>query len=227
MELRSVALPFEGISILQDIKSQAISSDSEFLYNTIISFYSDRRNAKNLKMLELGSGNGVISIMLALASSTWQITAMEVQISQFLLARRNIKKSGVNINLILADLRKTELFGDSTHYDLIYANPPYFPAGTTRISPSLTRAISRYELLADMDDLLNAVKDNLTPDGEAFILYPAIRLPDLRSKVEYHGLDIHQEIVSNSEDSSQRGRREIPEEDSGTRTISILRHITG
>jgi tRNA1Val (adenine37-N6)-methyltransferase len=160
--------------------------------------------------------------MLALSRPDWQITALEVQISQYLLARHNVEQSGVKVTLLLADLRKSIHSGNNNRYDLIYANPPYFQIGTARISPSLPRAISRYELLCDMDNLLSVVNNNLTPEGEAYILYPDFRLPDLHRKAGRYGLEILKEIGKKNKSSKNREEIEDNERGSKSWTVSIL-----
>ncbi len=201
MDLKPVSLPFEDISILQDTSSQAISSDSEFLYRTIVSEYQERGKSP-VKALELGTGNGIVSIMLALAFENWQISALEAQIPLFMLAKQNIISTAVRIDLHLADLRQIKPFTGLNTFDLIYANPPYYSPAEVRLSPSITRSISRYELLCDMDDLLNCLKRNLHRKGWAYILYPASRAIKFRNKASKSGMKISKEFSETSRETT-------------------------
>ncbi len=207
MNLKPVSLPFENISILQDTGSQAISSDSEFLYRTIESEYRGRGKSP-VKALELGTGNGIVSIILALAYKNWQISALEAQISLFMLAKQNITFTAARINLHLADLRQIQSVIGPETYDLIYANPPYYSPAEVRLSPSITRSISRYELLCDMDDLLICLKKTLHRKGWGYILYPASKAMKFRSKASKSGMKITKEFSDTSKDIT--GSRKNP-----------------
>jgi len=184
MQLRPVSLPFPNISILQDVKNQAISSDSEFLYQTIQSEYSLSDTKPGFRVLELGTGNGIIAIMLALSFRNWDISALEVQISQFKLAKENVARSSTDIKLVLADFRKIGEFEKREYYDLVIANPPYFPLTEVRISPYLPKTISRYELLCTMDELITAFKWTMSAKGKGFIIYPTSRTSEFKEIVQ-------------------------------------------
>ncbi len=190
MKLKPVSLPFDNVVINQDLNSQAVSSDSEFLYRTIISEYKGNRGAKSIKALELGTGNGIIAIMLALTCKHWQISALEAQIPLYMLAKENLRISKTAITLLLADLRKPESLPASEAYELVYANPPYYPPVNLRLSPSPAKAFSRYELLCDMNDILSSCKKLLHPEGYGYILYPASRSVEFRAKAEKTGLQV-------------------------------------
>ena len=216
MELRSVALPFNNISILQDVHSQGISTDSEFLYKAIAGEYAGDDPNQNRQVMELGTGNGIISIMLALTFPHWQISALEAQISLYLLARENIARSGAKIDLQPADLRKAEQLSKTRTYDLVLANPPYYPITTVRISPSVSRTISRTDILCSMDDLLSSLKRILHPQGRGFILYPEARNTEFLSKAESYGF----QIIDEKRDGISPGRG------NKTKTVFIVGHKT-
>ncbi|MBW6515809.1 MAG: methyltransferase [Candidatus Cloacimonetes bacterium] len=208
MDLRPVALPFAKISILQDVESQAISSDSEFLYRNIVAEYSGNAE-KPIKALELGTGNGIIAIMLALTFKNWQIKALEAQIALYLLAKKNISQSKTDIDLILTDFRKTKQIDINEKYDLIYSNPPFYSLTTVRISPSISKSLSRYELLCDMEDVLLIMKINLKKNGKGLFLYPTIRADEFRRKAEKHGFEIVNEQINVNKTQQENKSRTI------------------
>lgn len=192
MNAKAVVLPFGNISIRQDMRSQAITSDSEFLYRTIREEYAAQK--QSIKALELGTGNGIVSIMLSLSDKKWDITAIEAQVSLFLMAKENIKQSNSNVRLCLADLRKPDLTLHSSFYDPVFANPPYYSLAKVRISPFPSRALARYEVLCDMKDVLTTVKKTLHPQGKGYLLYPLVRSAEFRKTAESCGLQVIGEL---------------------------------
>jgi len=152
--------------------------------------------------------------MLALTFKDWQIRALEAQISLYLLAKHNIQKSETNIDLILTDFRKTEKIEINEGYDLIYSNPPYYSLTTVRLSPSISKALSRYELLCDMDDVLSIIKYHLTKNGKGICLYPTTRASEFRRKAEKHDFEILNEQNDNNG----------PVKESKSKIIFVIRH---
>ena len=206
MQLKPVSLPFPNISILQDVKSQAISSDSEYLYQSIQSEYSLIHTKPGFKVLDLGTGNGVIAIMLALSFRDWKITALEAQIALYQLAKKNFERSGTDIKLLLADLRKIGQYENREVYDLVIANPPYFPLTEVRISPYLSKILSRYEILCSMDELITAFKKTMKFKGKGFLIYPTSRTSEFREKVKDTCMKIIDEQLVSSSGSETKAR---------------------
>jgi len=110
----SVLLPF-GKTIFQYTSGQAISSDTAFLVETILTSCK----ADNQNVLELGSGNGIISIMLSHYRPNWKIVGIEIQPELVELSKENAALSETNVNFQYADLR---IFSNSNRFDpMIFA----------------------------------------------------------------------------------------------------------
>ena len=172
-----VLLPF-GKTILQT-SAQGISNDSKLLVDAVL-----QEDRTNLQVLELGSGNGIVSIMLAHERVSWNITGIEIQKNLVELARKNCISAEVIVKFIEADLKN---FISENKFDVIISNPPYFPKNEGRISPIYERAISRHEILCNMQNVLETIANNLKKNGIAYIIYPENRfaqLEELSKKVD-------------------------------------------
>lgn len=187
--LKPVKLPLAGLSIYQDSRFQSVTHASAFLQQEIIRLYSK----PGLRVLELGSGCGIVSIMLALQRPDWQITGLEIQEQEVLLARQNALMCRTGINFIHADLRQWQPDGD---YDLIVSNPPWMPVRGGLSSPLLTRRIGREELCCNMDDLLSAIQRFSGAHSEAMLIYPLARRKDLENRLQKSSLDTIQVLIS-------------------------------
>ncbi|MCF7857912.1 MAG: methyltransferase [Candidatus Cloacimonetes bacterium] len=165
-------LPFNK-TIYQTIHGQSVTTDTAFIVKTI----RDQVIKEELTMLELGSGNGIISIMLAHYNPKWEIEGIEIQKHLVELSRDNAKLTDTMPVFMEADLRE---YRPPEKYDLIVSNPPYFPSRKGRSSPNKERAISRHEITCKMPDVLENIKYNLKKTGSAFILYPSVRWKDIK-----------------------------------------------
>lgn len=169
ISLEPVELPFG--KVIYQIKGLGVSSDSQALYQAVSTAKSEYAEA-----LELGSGNGVVSLMLAAARTKWQFLGIDIQPQLVELSQKNAEICELPCDFIVADLR---VFHSAKKYDIIFSNPPFFPLGKGRLSPQSERAISRHELMCTMPDLLACIKRNLAPNGTAWIIYPQTRYREI------------------------------------------------
>jgi len=139
------------------------------------------------RVLDLGSGCGIVALMLALRRPLWRLEGLEVQPGLVSLARANAILCGADILFHPGDLR---FFTASEPFDLIVSNPPWLLPGSGKTSPSQARNLSRFELLGGLDDVLACVKRNLVPAGEALLLYPEARVAELSKGAPKTLLDI-------------------------------------
>ena len=139
------------------------------------------------EVLELGSGCGIVCLMLALSRSSWSVTGWEIAPAQVELATSNALLCEVDTSFVEADLRTST---HSRKAELIVSNPPWMPKGSGLRSPYPGRAAGREELLCTMPEVLEAIQRNLADTGEAVLIYPAQREADLKTGCRNSSLDI-------------------------------------
>jgi tRNA1Val (adenine37-N6)-methyltransferase len=115
--------------------------------------------------------------------------ALEIQWG---LAYQTARNAALNdfsgrMSVIMGDIRNPPLAALSA--DVVVCNPPYRRKESGRINPDQQRAIARHEILASLDDILNATKRILRPKGRLAMIYPAERLTDLMIKLRSFGLE--------------------------------------
>lgn len=125
-----------------------------------------------LKVLDLGTGSGVIGITLALERPHWQVTLSDISKDALAVAKQNSHRLGANVDLVQSDL-----FAALTNqrYDLIVTNPPYIDRQDTGL---MDQAVLKYEpelaLFADEHGLafyrrlFQEISDHLTSQGQLF-----------------------------------------------------------
>jgi tRNA1(Val) A37 N6-methylase TrmN6 len=132
------------------------------------------------KILELGAGTGIISLLLAKKFPTARFVADEFEPEAYRLLTHNIITNGVSERIVPVD-RDVKYLGRSIApgaFDVIVANPPYTKAGTGRTSPSAARRSARQDRAAPLPVWLNR-HDLLKNRGRFFLVFPAHRAGEL------------------------------------------------
>lgn len=162
-----------GVKIIQKKKGYRFSMDSLLLTEFV--------NLEGVKKaMDLGTGSGIIAILLAKRSAGVGVTGVELQDDLFDLAMRNVELSSLSdrVEIIKEDIRLLRNRFEEGSFDLIVSNPPYYPAGKGRTGPNLERAMARHEVTVTMTDIIEASSYLLVEMGKIAIIYPAGRLKE-------------------------------------------------
>lgn len=147
------------------------------------------------KVLELGTGSGVVSIALADRRPEREIIAVEVQDRLTALARENVALNGLNrIRIVQRDIRDLAGVGWDGAFDLVIANPPFRAVGHGRLNPEREKAIARHELLGTLADFIACADRCLTPAGRAVFLLLAEREAALLTALAGTGLALYRRV---------------------------------
>jgi len=159
-----------ALRVLQHKKGYRFSLDAVLLAD----FVSPAKG----RVVDLGTGSGVVAMIVAHRSPNTHVTALELQPQLANLARRSVALNGLNecVTIVEGDVRKLELPAHA--FDLVISNPP-FQAATDRVSPNRERAHARHELTFSLADLGPAAKHLLEPTGKLAVVYPAARLDEV------------------------------------------------
>ncbi len=163
----------DDILIAQHKKGYRFNADSILLSWFIFNSY---KNTKNIKGLEIGSGTGVIPIVLSKRGKAFHIDCIEMQEDLYKLLKYNIENNHLStyLNPLLCDFRVFSKNSGST-YDIIFTNPPYFHAGG-KMSPDSKKACSRHEVLGSLKDFFELSYKLLASKGVFYFIYPVSRI---------------------------------------------------
>jgi tRNA1Val (adenine37-N6)-methyltransferase len=142
-------------------------------------------------LLDLGTGCGIIPLILAFRYSDVQITGVEVQPELAQLAAVNISNNGLQgrVRVIHEDLRRLSPTMVSGPVDWIVSNPPYRRPVSGRVNPDTQRALARHEIKVNLHQLISTAKRLLKTGGRFAIIYPSERTVDLFSEMRLAGLE--------------------------------------
>jgi len=175
---------FNGLRIIQKISGPHFSLDAIILAKFAIAKYGD-------KVVDLGTGGGIVSLLLASKLNVKDILAIEIQGELADIARKNIALNQLEdkIRIIEDDLRLIPKNYPAGQFDLVISNPPYRKLGTGRINPNPLEAISRHEIKCQLTDVLKASFHLLKEKGRAVYVYPPDRLVDIISQCRKYRLE--------------------------------------
>jgi len=133
------------------------------------------------RSLDLGTGCGVLPLLLARRSPSLHVIGWELQPQMVERARRGVELSAMTgqISIVQADLREHRRLAAAGSFGLVVSNPPYRSQGTGRIAPDGERAAARHELAGGLGEFLAAAGWCLRSGGRFAIVYLADRLSEL------------------------------------------------
>jgi tRNA1Val (adenine37-N6)-methyltransferase len=117
--------------------------------------------------IDLGTGCGIIAIVLVKEKKVVQIVGLEVQESLAELARRNVVLNdlGERVEVRTGDIRRVAEVFPPGSFDLVVSNPPYRELGRGRLSPSPERRVAKQEWACSLEDLVKAAVYLMAPKG--------------------------------------------------------------
>lgn len=135
----------------------------------------------NSSAIELGSGCGVISLILARRYDPVNIMGIEIQEELHKLSVENAELNDLSDNLqfIRGDIREVDQHFKPEAFDACISNPPYRETGSGRVPPDEGRARARHELDLTLKDLVSTGRYLLKGGGRFFIIYNCRRLGEL------------------------------------------------
>ena len=142
------------------------------------------------RVLDVGTGCGVIPLLLATRGEVKEIVAIEIQEKLYDLAVSNISDNGAEdrIRLIHDDFVNWSPDATNRLFDSVISNPPYRKLKTGRINPNSEKAVARHELAMSLESLTAGADDCLKEGGTFILAYPPLRLTEVLEYLNLHKL---------------------------------------
>ena len=171
-------LQLNSLYILQKSESFRFGMDAVLLSG----FVSAK---KNQRILDLGTGTGIIPILLSEKTRAQRITGVEIQHDIADMAKRSVDGNHLNgrVEIIEGDIRNITSFLEPASYDIIVSNPPYTKAG------SESKAMAKHEICCTLMDVLSNGTLTLKPRGEFYMVHRPDRLTDVLEGMRRVGVE--------------------------------------
>ncbi len=166
--------PENKLRIIQKRRGYRFSVDAVLLSQFV-------RIRKNEKAIDLGTGCGVLPLVLSQTTLARSFVGVEIQEELAELARRNVALNGLlpRISILHEDLRNLKSLFPPGRFDVVFSNPPYRKSFSGRVNPSREKATARHEIHTTLQELIEIASYLLPSKGRCYLIYPASRTVDL------------------------------------------------
>jgi tRNA1Val (adenine37-N6)-methyltransferase len=146
---------------------------------------------KGGRVIDLGTGSGVIPLILARRGETVDLVGLEVHAETADMARRSVRINGLEdrIAIVSGDIRDVSNLFPPQSFDHVVCNPPYHARGSGRESAHADRAAAKHELAGSLADAIQAARYLLGTKGRLWLIYSPTRLVHLLVTLRQAGME--------------------------------------
>ena len=132
-------------------------------------------------VLDLGTGTGIIPILLEAKTQGSHFTGLEIQAYSADMARRSVAFNHLEekIDIIDGDIKDASTIFGASSFDVVTTNPPYMIGQHGLTNPDEAKAIARHEVLCTLEDVVREAAKVLKPGGHFFMVHRPFRLSEI------------------------------------------------
>lgn len=173
-----------GYHIIQNEKKFCFGMDA-----VLLSGFAKVKKGENV--LDLGTGTGIIPILLEAKTEGKHFYALEIQEESADMARRSVAYNGLEqkIDVVCGDIKEaSNLFGAAS-FDVVTCNPPYMNNQHGLKNPDLPKAIARHEVLCTLEDVVREAAKVLKVNGRFYMVHRPFRLVEIINTLSKYKLE--------------------------------------
>lgn len=143
------------------------------------------------KVLDLGTGTGIIPILLEAKTQGKHFTGLEIQEESADMARRSVALNGLEekIDIVIGDIKEASAYFGLASFDVVTCNPPYMNHGHGLVNPGDAKAIARHEILCSLEDVIREASRLLKTGGRFYLVHRPFRLAEIINKLTAYRLE--------------------------------------
>ncbi len=167
-------LQYKGLKIIQKKDGFCFGVDAVLLAN-----FAEVK--KGDKIIDLGTGTGIIPILLAGKTEASKITGLEIQHDMAEMAQRSVCMNNLQdrAEIVCGDIKESLQYFSPSSFNIVVTNPPYMNSGGGLVNPQDMKAISRHEIMCNLEDVIKASSRLLMPGGQFVMVHRPERLVDI------------------------------------------------
>lgn len=133
------------------------------------------------RVLDLGTGTGIIPILLKAKTQGKHFTGLEIQKDSAEMARRSVAYNGLeqDIEIRTGDIREAAAIFGRASFSVVTCNPPYMTGSHGLVNPHLPKAIARHEVLCTLEDVISQASQVLESRGRFYMVHRPFRLAEI------------------------------------------------
>jgi len=142
-------------------------------------------------VLDLGTGTGIIPILLEAKTSGKHFTGLEIQNESADMAKRSVilNKLEDKIDIVCGDIKEASKIFGTASFDVVTSNPPYMNQSHGLVNPNSAKAIARHEILCTLEDVVRETAGVLKPNGRFYMVHRPFRLVDIINTCCFYKLE--------------------------------------
>lgn len=143
------------------------------------------------RVLDLGTGTGIIPILMEAKTQAAHFTGLEIQHESADMAARSVSLNHLEgkIEIVTGDIKEAvSLFGAAS-FDVVTCNPPYMTEHHGLTNLEAPKAIARHELLCTLEDVISQAARLLKPGGNFYMVHRPFRLVDIITLLRTYGVE--------------------------------------
>lgn len=174
----------DGYKLIQNTKIFCFGMDA-----VLLSAFA--KVAEGEKALDLGTGNGVIPILLKARTKGSHFTGLEIQDINVDMASRSVRLNHLEdyIDIVQGDIKEASSIFGGASFDVVTTNPPYMNENHGLQNPESHKAIARHEILCTLEDVVREGARVLKPGGSFFMVHRPQRLVEIFELMRKYGLE--------------------------------------
>lgn len=146
---------------------------------------------KNETVLDMGTGTGIIPILLKSKGKGGHLTGLEIQEECADMARRSVRYNSLesDIDIICGDIKEAAATFGAASFDVVTSNPPYMIGQHGLRNPDLPKAIARHEVLCNLEDVVSQAARVLRDRGRFYMVHRPFRLAEIMNVLTKYKLE--------------------------------------
>ena len=184
--------PGERVDELQRNGYRIIQNENGFCFGmdaVLLSGFA--RVKKGEQALDLGTGTGIIPILLEAKTEGEHFTGLEIQETSADMAGRSVRLNDLDqkVSIVKGDIKDaTDLFGKAS-FDVVTSNPPYMTGQHGLVNPDMPKAIARHEILCTLEDVISQASALLKENGRFYMVHRPFRLAEIMVMMNRYRLE--------------------------------------
>lgn len=143
------------------------------------------------RALDLGTGTGIIPILLEAKTKGKHFTGLEIQPESADMAKRSVELNHLEskIEIVTGDIKDASKRFGASSFDVITTNPPYMIGNHGLKNAEDAKTIARHEVLCTLEDILRESSRLLPPKGRFYMVHRPFRLVEIICLMTKYGLE--------------------------------------
>lgn len=192
MNKDTILLEGERLDDLQINGYEIIQSPGRFCFGIDAVLLSDfARVKKGERVLDLGTGTGILPILLEAKNEGGIYTGLELQEESADMARRSVRHNGLGdrIRIVTGDIKEAAGIFGAASFEVVTVNPPYMIGQHGMKNENEALYIARHEVMCTLEDILRESEKLLNWKGRFYMVHRPFRLPEIFMKMCEHRIE--------------------------------------